>query len=93
MLKRKSPASALSWFLMLGARRFASTRSLYRQMGSSSTQAKIDAIPTSETLSPASQALVGRLNKYLKLKSDYESRLKILIPLFLRQRFRYPYSI
>jgi len=41
----------------------------------SSTQEKIDSIKTEDTLSDTSQVLVSRLNKYLKQKDKYESRL------------------
>jgi hypothetical protein len=40
-----------------------------------STQAKVDAIPTADTLKPDSQALIGRLNRYKAEKSVYENQL------------------
>lgn len=43
-----------------------------------STQGKIDQIPVESTLDPSSQALVGRLNRYLALKKGYEIRLDAL---------------
>ena len=51
-----------------------------------STQAKIDAIPGDETLSETSQALVGRLNRYLKSKGEYESRISGLDRILLEPR-------
>jgi hypothetical protein len=44
----------------------------------SSTQGKIDSIPTDQTLSDNSQVLQGRLNAYLKDKRKYEDRLTVL---------------
>jgi hypothetical protein len=50
-----------------------------------STQGKIDQIPVAETLAPDSQTLVGRLNRYLSLKSGYEKRLAELDSIISRK--------